>query len=365
MNILLLKFRHIGDVLISTPLLENLAHHYPGAQIDYALNKDCADMIAGNPHVRDIIQYDRAKIKKQNFFARVVSELRFARRIRRRKYDLVISLTEGDRSALLALLCRAPKRFGFRPPKGLFHMLPVYHRTGGWLPTHMIEKDLQFIPMLGKQIVSRKVTMYYAREDEDAAADLITRHKLGKFIHLHAVSRWMFKCIADATMARVIDHCAARGYSVAVTASADPAEMEKTARILALCESAPLNLAGKLTLKQVGALNRRAEMFIGVDTAIMHLSAANDTPVFAFFGPSPARAWGPRDNDETTDATYPEKNGIQRMGKHMVFSESRACQPCVSDGCNHTQISDCLMDMDFARIRGCIDGMLEEGRAAR
>lgn len=361
MKILLIKFRHIGDVLLSTPLIENLAHHYPGAHIDYALNQDCAEMITLNPHIRNVITYDRAKIKKQNVFARIMPELRFAWRIRRGRYDMVISLTEGDRSALLALLCGAPLRLGFAPPKGIFHYLPVYRRRRGECKfDHAVTHDLQFISLLGKKIISKKVAMYCAKSDEDAIAALLARHQLNKFIHVHAVSRWMYKCIADRSMARVIDYCHSLGYRVVMTASPDAEEMKKTGRIAELCKTAPLNLAGALTLKQTGALNRSAAMFIGVDTAIMHMSAANDTPTFAFFGPSFVKFWGPWDNQIASG--YARENGIQRMGKHLVFSESRACQPCGSDGCNHSQISDCLMSLDFARIKISIDQLLESAR---
>ena len=91
----------------------------------------------------------------------------------------------------------------------------------------------------------------------------------------------------------------------------------------------------------------------------MHMSAANDTPVFAFFGPSGTDHWGPWDND-MMQSTYTERNGFQIMGKHRVFSESRSCQPCGQDGCNGTKVSDCLMSLDMNLIRKNIKEMLNE-----
>lgn len=360
MKILLLKFRHIGDVLLSTPLIENLARHFPHAKIDYALNRDCAEMIARNPRIRNVITYDREKIKRQNFTARIASELRFAMQLRRARYDLVISLTEGDRSAALALFCGAPRRFGFRPPKGIFHYLPVYQRTGVWPSGHMIEKDLQFIKFLGKEITTRKVAIHCAPHDEQTAAKILARHRMQKFVHVHAVSRWMYKCIADETMANVIDHCATQGYPAVITASPAENEMQRTARITSLCKSNPLNLAGKLTLKQVAALNRNAAFFIGVDTAIMHISAANNTPTFAFFGPSRARSWGPWDNAQSADAGYADiaGNNTQRMGKHMVQSVHCNCLQQGSTDCMRRQIGRCLMAPDFAAVKKAVDAMV-------
>jgi len=133
--------------------------------------------------------------------------------------------------------------------------------------------------------------------------------------------------------------------------------MDKVHNIIKLCKSSPINLSGQLTLKQTAALNKKAKLFIGVDTAIMHISAANDTPVLAFFGPSGANHWGAWDNS-MMQSYYTKNNGFQTMGKHRVFSESRECQPCGKDGCNGTKISDCLMNLDIDVIKKNIQGMV-------
>lgn len=59
MKILVIKFRNIGDVLLTTPLIENLHHYYPDATIDFALNKGTEAMIEGNPYINKIHIYDR------------------------------------------------------------------------------------------------------------------------------------------------------------------------------------------------------------------------------------------------------------------------------------------------------------------
>ena len=114
-----------------------------------------------------------------------------------------------------------------------------------------------------------------------------------------------------------------------------------------------------ISLTQTAALNQRADGFIGVDTAIMHMSAANDIPVLAFFGPSGADHWGPWDN-KLMQSGYIQRNGLQSMGKHRVIAEIRDCQPCGRDGCNGTKVSDCLMSMDINIIKQNIKEMLFE-----
>ena len=81
-KILVMKFRNIGDVLLTTPLVENLRRIYPDAQIDFALNKGTEAMIEGNPNIQNIHIYDRANIKEVGFFKRLWRELKFIRAIK-------------------------------------------------------------------------------------------------------------------------------------------------------------------------------------------------------------------------------------------------------------------------------------------
>jgi len=45
-----------------------------------------------------------------------------------------------------------------------------------------------------------------------------------------------------------------------------------------------------------------------------------------------------------------QKNGVQKMGKHIVIQHNWDCIPCGKDGCNGSKISDCLMQFDMNKI---------------
>ena len=57
MNVLIIKFRNIGDVLLSTPLIANIKYYYPDSNIDFALNIGCEEMVYDNPSINNIIVY--------------------------------------------------------------------------------------------------------------------------------------------------------------------------------------------------------------------------------------------------------------------------------------------------------------------
>ncbi len=342
MKILIIKFRNIGDVLLATPLINNLKLNYPDAKIDFALNKETKDMITLHPSIDKVLSYDRKYLKSLSFFKRIKEEIKFLSKIR--DYDLVINLTEGERGAFYAFVSRAKKKIGIPPKKGFLKNIYDINLPKPW-DKHMVEASLDPIRELGLKIFNKKVSIYWDKKDELPYEN---------FVHIHPVSRWLFKCVKDETIAKIIDFLELEAKErVIITAAPDPKEIKKIQNILSFCKSYPINLSGKLTLKQTAALSKKAKLFIGVDTAIMHIAAANDTPVIAFFGPSSPKNWAPWDND-LFESGYKKDKGIQRMGKHIVIQEDWECVPCHQDGCNGSKISDCLMNLNIEKIKEII-----------
>jgi heptosyltransferase-3 len=357
MKILLLKFRNIGDVLLITPLVSNLKAYYKDAQIDVAVNHHTDPMINLNPNINKVIIYERELVKTSSLFIKIWKETKFFISFRKENYDMVINLTEGDRGTIISWLSKAPIRIGYLNKNRFFKNIYTHNLPQQEL-RHTIETNIDPLKQLNIPIKHKKVEVFWSQDDERLVQKELTN--INDFIHIHPVSRWLFKCIADNTMAQIIDFCELElGSRVLITASAEKFELDKVDKILNYCKSNPVNLAGKFSLKQISALNKKSKLFIGVDTAIMHISASNNIPVFAFFGPSGADHWGPWDND-LMESGYTKRNGFQTMGRHRVFAESRVCQPCGRDGCNGTKISDCLMSMDLSAINNHIKEMLYE-----
>ena len=82
-------------------------------------------------------------------------------------------------------------------------------------------------------------------------------------------------------------------------------------------------------------------MFVGVDSAPMHIAAAMGTPVVALFGPSGEAQWGP-----------------WQVPHRVVSSTDHPCRPCGIDGCGGGKISDCLVTLPESRVLAAIDELL-------
>ena len=356
LKILVIKFRNIGDVLLTTPLIKNLKLNFPNAKIDCVVNKGTEEMLTLNPNIDKIFTYDRNYFKSLPKLKRIFEEFKFLNSFK--GYDIVINTTEGDRGAFIAKFSKAKIKIGFLPKKNIFLKNAFTHiLKNPPLLRHIIENNLDALRILDKKIYEKKVEIFWNKKDDEFVDKLNLPEK---FVHFHPVSRWLFKCIDDKISARIIDFIQNDlSLPVVLTAAPIKAEIEKIEKIKSFCKTKPIDLSGKLTLKQTAALNKRAKFFIGVDTAIMHISAANDIPVIAFFGPSGAFNWGPWDND-LMESGYNKKNGFQKMGKHRVIQVNWDCAPCGKDGCNGSKISECLIKgLDFEFIKKNIEEVNE------
>ena len=97
-RILVIKLRYVGDVLLATPVLSRLREGFPKAHLAMLVNPGTDDMVRDHPALDEVLVLERGGLARQ---------WRFVRDLRRR-FDVVIDLTDGDRSALLSWLSGAP-----------------------------------------------------------------------------------------------------------------------------------------------------------------------------------------------------------------------------------------------------------------
>lgn len=143
-------------------------------------------------------------------------------------------------------------------------------------------------------------------------------------------------------MAALIDALQEQGHRVVLSAAPDTAEMAMLRRIITSLNMPAVDMSGKLSLKQLAALTGKARLFVGVDSAPMHIAAAMGTPTVALFGPSGDQEWGPW------------------MAPHRIVTSNHSCRPCGNDGCGGGKVSDCLTAIPVEQVLDAIRGLLAE-----
>jgi len=343
-RVLVIKLRHHGDVLLTSPVFSVLKRRAPQAELDALVYADSAALLAGNPSISLVHCIDRAW-RKLGAPGRLGEEWRLLSRLRERGYDLVIHLTGHWRGAWIARAVGA--RWAVAPVmarRGGFWKRSFTHfvsepRAGG---RHVVERNLDALRRIGvyPEADERALSLHPGKEGTARVQGMLAAAGLepDRFVQIHPASRWRFKCWPAEKMAAFIDRLHAAGWKVALTAAQDAAELAMVKTILDRIQNpVAANFCGRLSLDELAALARQARLFVGVDSAPMHIAAAVGTPAVAIFGPSGEALWAPW--------------GIPRHGHHMVVaSEGYSCRPCGQDGCGGGKVSDCLVTLDVERV---------------
>src|SRR4029453_9936698 len=108
MKIRLIRLRLIGDVVFTTPLIRALKRTYPDAHLTYLVEPQALGGGREKPHLDEVIV-----ARRRAGLGRIADDLRLAGRLRRERYDIVIDLHGGPRSAWLAWLSRATVGIGY------------------------------------------------------------------------------------------------------------------------------------------------------------------------------------------------------------------------------------------------------------
>jgi heptosyltransferase-3 len=246
----------------------------------------------------------------------------------------------------LAWLTGAGSRVSFDYPRRRWwhrHLAFTLLAPAPPLRDHTVEKNLALVRALGVEPRHSGLEFFWNASTAREVQDLMRQHNLtaNNFILIHPPARWRFKCWTAEGYAQVINTLQ-KDYKlpVVVTAAPDPQEMQFIQDIVARLPTTPINLAGRLDLKALGALIAQARLFIGVDSAPMHLAAAVGTPTVVLFGPSGPYNWRPWGEG------------------HLVITKDFDCQPCGRDGCDGSKISRCLTAITPAEVLAAVDRQL-------
>ena len=285
-NILAIKLRYLGDVLLATPTLHALRAAYPEARLTVLVNRGTEDILEANPDVDEVIVLDRGSIAQQ---------MQFALAIRRRRFDTVVDLTDGDRAAFLTWISGASIRIGFNAEQrwtGRCYTAIV----GGEAGAHRIERDLAALAPLGIAVRERVPRLSLTRDDDAKAEQLASQLAIPTdrpWVLLQPGARYWFKAWPSERFAELADRLYDQ-FRCQVLVGGSPQETSLSQSVVRRAKSRLLDIAGRSDIRILAALVKRCALFVGNDTGAMHIAAAVGTPVVGLFGPSNPKEWGPR-----------------------------------------------------------------------
>ncbi|MCE0496613.1 MAG: glycosyltransferase family 9 protein [Methylacidiphilales bacterium] len=291
MRILFIKPKHIGDSLILTPTLTAARKAHPGAQIWVLVRRGCAGILEGCPEIDHVLTLAPVE-KKERSFLDFWLDLLVLLRLRLVRFDYVFELGDGHRARLFAI-CSWTKRLYSVKPSSPLKPFELRRFTGistfDWEQCHRIQKDFysvaEFIDLL-RPIPPMRFDRAFTRVWKPG-------RDLKEFVVVQVGGRQGFKCWNRESWREVCRRLLDRFAHVVAACGPAPHEIEQVEWLQKELGPGILGTLGKASWPQIADLLYRAKLYVGLDTATMHLAAACGCPVVALFGPSVEDHWYP------------------------------------------------------------------------
>ncbi len=321
-KILIIKIGAIGDLLLITPALRAIKKEHPNAKITLLVGQWSKKILEGNPYIDQFIEVPDELFLEKRF----VPLLKLVLSLRKKRFDVAFVWHRSKAFRLFSKLLGIKTRVGFsREDNGLFL-------------THHVEENPTIHEMLEYQSTLKPLGIESSESDMDLILDpedlafaekIWKENGLNRGIPVIAIApggaknpketnptrRWPTSHYARTADLMMEQHKA----HVLFLGTVDDGEI--IAEVLAQMNNPAINLAGETNLKQLAAVIGKSTLFLGNDSAAMHIAAAVGTPTFSFFGP--------------TDPKEKAPLGSQ----HKYFYAKTPCSPCYLNGkfpqCSH------------------------------
>jgi len=344
-SILLIQLGDIGDVVLSTPCIRALRDRYPQARIVVAVWDKAAELLEDCPWLDHVVAVTKGS---RSLLEEVFFQLNFFRKLRNFHFDLAIDLRTGTRGGILALLSGARQRIGFYAEDGKLWRNRVFtsllHRE--YAPDqHVVDYLLSLLEAFGVTTEEHSPTLVVSGGKLEKTEDFLKEEKIepgSMLIAVQPFSLWRYKEWGQEKYISLINWLIERQNATVVVTGSVP-ERQRAEEIVRNCDKRCYNLAGKTSIAMYAALLKKCHLFIGVDSAGLHIAAAVGTPTVSIFGPSSPISWAPR--------------GACRLVVQKEFD----CLPCRQKGCNGSEKSRCLDELTVNEVVEKLDSVQIRG----
>lgn len=288
MRILIVKLSSIGDLVHALPAAAAVRRELPDAEISWVVEQRSAEIVRGCPAVDHVVEIDTRSIRGSKADEIIAEVTRQARAVRQRKYDVALDLQGLIKSAVIAKVAGAKRRWGFsraglREPASrllLTDTVTVPERT------HVIRKNLHLAAIsLGFVYDDSRLEFPIATAAEHAAeADAIASQIGGRFAILNPGGGWVTKLWHAEKFGQLADRIFEKTGMMSVIATG-PRETALAQTVAANSRTGKLILT-EPSLKGFYELAKRAAVYVGGDTGPTHIAIAAGAPTVGIFGPT-------------------------------------------------------------------------------
>ncbi len=332
-RILVINLKYIGDTLWMYPFIRNLKSNLPNAEITALVNKGGEVFLELMPELSGVIVFDRKAMKG---IKNISAYIRFLLDLRRERFDTVLVLSNSDRATIMSFVSGAGRRIGFRSDSWWRAFLLTekfrWDKEIAEKNPHTIDYTLQALINAGLKINDTTLSV---NVPEDVIRGVTERFSMlkergRKAIVVHPGARTVLRQWGPDRFAEVINDLAGE-YRVFLIGG--PGETDVVQDILKRLKRPPDIVSNDLTLLEFAALCKFCDLFIGNDSAPIHIAAAVGTFVIGIYGPNVS------------------KNCAPWTDRRALFDLSALpCRPCKQDRCTHEEERACLKEITSSMV---------------
>ncbi len=289
MKILVVRYRFIGDMILTVPFLRNLRYHYPEAQIDMLVSPNSGEVIEECPYVNNFIYFDTTrKHKYENGKDKKKSFWQYVKLLRKEKYDKAYVLKRSLSSAFLCYLAGIKERIGFDT------------ENRGFLLTKKVQYDrvkhesLCFLDVLkadGIEIKDTYLENWINKDSEEKVIKIISSNKLPK-VAINALATNEGKMWDIENFKKITQYLSnEKEVQVIFIGAAIDKHIYDNIKYDSELKIKPWNLCGELSIKDSLALLKHVKFIIGNDSGNLHMASSVGTKVIGIYGPMPFEKW--------------------------------------------------------------------------
>lgn len=278
----ILKPRGIGDVVLSTVVIDNLLSEFPDAKIFYLTEAPSVPAMKPLTQIAGVIQLDIKKVS--NLIETIL-------KIRKEKFDLLFDFYSNPKTAQITFFSGAKFRAGF-PYRGRKYAYNIFgpHERGRF---HAAQLHIEFLKMIG--INTSTANLHFGINDDDNAfaKKFFAENNLSDSTLCGIIpgGGWQSKRCDPIKFAEIADAVIAKFNSkiLLLWGPGDKAEAEEIKNL----SQNNLLMAPATTINQLGAMISNCSFVIANDSGPMHISTAVGTPTLALHGPTDPKMQGP------------------------------------------------------------------------
>jgi len=327
-KILCIKPRGIGDILLSTIVLENLNSTFPNSEIHYLTEEFAKRAVENNPFVSKILTFN-----KKDFVLSVI------RKVRKEKYDLIFDFWSNPKTAQITFFSGAKYRIGFekRGRKYAYNFLG----KNGTMGEHAAEDNLVLLKAFKIPIISKKI-IYQTSNEERKFADIYFRENIPGtnelIIGIIPSGGWETKRCEPVKWIEICNEIKKK-YQVQFLILWGPGD-EKDAKLIYEGLTPHPLMTPKSSFGELSALIEKCNLIIANDSGPMHVSSALGKPTLGIFGPTDPKAHRP----------------FSENSSYVIHSELH-CIVCTKLVCPYNH--ECMFDLPIEKVMKEVDSLMK------